>query len=172
MADDKAVNGSRPSSPIAEVKQSRRERERRRSGSKSPAAADISEFRRLNPIRQRPTRGGTWEEAIPGHAPQTDSQPGQSGSPEPKTQHGQKLLLPRRPRLLGHTEGEDDISARNDLDVMLYDISQSSWIEDSSHSVETVYLTVEGAKLPEMVTIDISSLCWMYVLKTYLQASR
>jgi hypothetical protein len=165
MADHKAANGSRPSSPITEVKPSRRERERRRSGSKSPATVDTSEIRRLNAIRQRHNQGRTGEEAVSVHAPPTDGQPGPSGSVEPQTQHGQKLLLPRRPRLLGHTEGEDDFSARNDLDVMLYDISQSSWIENSNHSVETVYLTVEGAKLPEMVTIDVSSLCWMYVFK-------
>lgn len=103
----------------------------------------------------------TWEEAISDAASPLE---GAQALPEPteaKAQHGRKLPL-RRPRLPGHAEGEDDFSPRKDLNVMLYDISQSMWIEDpKNHSLEKVYLTVEGAKLPEMVTIDIASLCWM-----------
>jgi hypothetical protein len=167
MADDKAVNGGRPSSPTAEMKQFKRER--RKSGSRSPGTADNTDVRRWNATRNRQNQPDTyakplsssytWEETSLGAARPAEASP---VAAETKVSHGQKLPLRRRPRIHGYAEGEDDFAARKDLNVMLYDISQSMWLEDpSNHSIEKVYLTVEGAKLEEMVTIDIASLCWM-----------
>ena len=172
MVDSTLFSRERSSSPEVQAKASRRER--RRSVSRSPAiAAQAHELDRLARAKKRqsqsdriPSLNDTssfWEESTTTGPAQVDPVEAPVGNTNLDNQHGQKLL-PRRPRLHGHAEGQDDGSLWKDLNIVLHDISQSMWIENpTNHSTEKVYLTVEAAALDEMLTID-PSFSWMYVL--------
>ena len=165
MADDSAIADDRPSSPEAQTRFARRER--RKSGSKSPATAISTELKPIPPPKKRQSQferhsylPGQQEDPTAGPSTRNDDELLLSAVPSSSTQQGQKLVF-RRPRLPSHAEGDDEAATKRDLNIVLHDISQSMWIEDpKDHSMEKVYLTTEAAALEQMLTID-TSFSWM-----------
>jgi hypothetical protein len=168
MAESSAISDDRPSSPDVPLRTGRRER--RKSGSKSPAGSDSHELKSPPAPKKRVSQSerlsrfvtGISEEPIEDQPPPPEFTENNAPPPMPGStkEHGQKVEI-RRPRLTSHADGEDEGAGRKDLNIMLHDITQSMWIEDPiDHSSEKVYLTIEAAALEEMLTID-PAFAWM-----------